>query len=168
MGSMLMALHLDLERHLSNSSKARPEDRLDRCLIRTMRIANVAFSTVGMNRACSSSSADILDDLPIIRENIKKGFFETQNTVNKWVNNLKKRIDGEDEDDFQARSAPAAQGYIPQDQYGGRRSNEFGRRSADRERYDADPQVLGDDFAGLQLHDAEGTVLGLRLCTATC
>ncbi|KAL9636333.1 MAG: hypothetical protein Q9164_002879 [Protoblastenia rupestris] len=95
------------------------------------------------------------DDLPVIRENIKKGFFETQNTVNKWVNNLKKRIDGEDEDDFQARPAPAAQGYIPQDQYGGRRSNEFGRRSADRERYDADPQVLGDDFAGLQLHDAE-------------
>lgn len=27
----------------------------------------------------------------------------------------------------------------------------------DRDRYDADPQVLGDDFTNLQLHDLEGT-----------
>ena len=105
-----------------------------------------------------------IDDLPIIRENIKKGFLETQSTVNKWVNTLKKKIDGEDEDDFQQRPAPAAQGYVPQNQYGGRRSGEFGRRSVDRERYDADPQVLGDDFASLQLHDAEGRPLPLRYC----
>ncbi|KAL9129089.1 MAG: hypothetical protein Q9217_002361 [Psora testacea] len=86
------------------------------------------------------------DDLPIIRENIKKGFLETQSTVNKWVNSLKKKIDGEDEDDFQQRPGPAAQGYVTQSQNSGRRSSEFGRRSVDRERYDADPQVLGDDF----------------------
>ena len=92
------------------------------------------------------------DELPQIRDNIKKGFLETQSTVNKWVSNLKKKIDGEDEDDFQGRPA---QGYAPQQQYGGRRSNEFGRRSADRERYDADPEVLGDDFAGLQMRDHE-------------
>lgn len=96
------------------------------------------------------------DDLPVIRDNIKKGFLETQSTVNKWVNSLKKKIDGEDEDDFQGRPAQHAQGYIPQQQYGGRPSSEFGRRSADRDRYDADPQVLGDDFAGLQMRDAEG------------
>ena len=29
----------------------------------------------------------------------------------------------------------------------------MGRRSGDRERYDADPQVLGDDFAGLNMRD---------------
>ena len=96
------------------------------------------------------------DDLPVIRDNIKKGFLETQSTVNKWVNSLKKKIDGEDEDDFQR---PPRQGYQPQQSYGGRGSSEFGRRSADRERYDADPQVLGDDFAGLSMRDNEGNQL---------
>lgn len=94
-----------------------------------------------------------VDDLPVIRDNIKKGFLETQSTVNKWVNSLKKKIDGEDEDNF---SQPPKQGYQPQQNYGGRGSNELGRRSADRERYDADPQVLGDDFAGLSMKDNEG------------
>lgn len=105
----------------------------------------------------------LTDDLPVIRDNIKKGFLETQSTVNKWVNSLKKKIDGEDEDGFSGRPAPAAQGYVPQQQYGGRRSSELGRRSADQERYDADPQVLGDDFTGLQLRDAEGRPLFFQL-----
>jgi hypothetical protein len=30
------------------------------------------------------------------------------------------------------------------------------RRSGDRERYDADPQVLSDDFSALELRDTEG------------
>ena len=91
--------------------------------------------------------------MPILKDNIKKGFLETQSTVNKWVSSLKKKIDGE-EDDFQGR--PLQQGYPPQQKFGGRGSSEFGRRSAERERYDADPQVLGDDFAGLQMRDNEG------------
>jgi hypothetical protein len=94
------------------------------------------------------------DELPIIRDNIKKGFLETQSTVNKWVNSLKKKIDGDEEDENQMR--PVQGGYTPQQQYAGRRSNEFARRSTDRERYDADPQVLGDDFAGLRMTDNEG------------
>lgn len=94
------------------------------------------------------------DELPVIRENIKKGFLETQSTVNKWVNSLKKKIDGDDEDEFQGR--PAQGGYMPPQQHAGRRSSEFTRRSTDRERYDADPQVLGDDFAGLRMTDNEG------------
>ena len=101
------------------------------------------------------TGATEIELLTEIRDNLKKGFLETQSTVNKWVNSLKKKIDGEDEDDFQTR--PAQSGYAPSQQYGGRRSSEFGRRSADRERYDADPQVLGDDFAGLQMRDNEGT-----------
>lgn len=32
----------------------------------------------------------------------------------------------------------------------------MGRRSGDRERYDADPQLLGDDFSALELRDSEG------------
>ena len=97
---------------------------------------------------------DLTDELPIIRDNIKKGFLETQSTVNKWVSNLKKKIDGDDNDDFQGQ--PAQGGYVPQQRYGGRRSSDFVRRSTDRDRYDADPQVLGDDFAGLQMKDNEG------------
>ena len=41
----------------------------------------------------------------------------------------------------------------PQPNYSDRRSADMGRRSGDRERYDADPQVLGDDFAGLNMRD---------------
>ncbi|KAL9013825.1 MAG: hypothetical protein Q9173_001501, partial [Seirophora scorigena] len=99
------------------------------------------------------------DDLPVIRDNIKKGFLETQSKVNSWVAVLKKKIDGEEDDDFQGRPIPAATGYSAgaarqSNQSGfGRRSGEYPRRSADHDRYDADPQVLGDDFTDLQLRD---------------
>ncbi len=99
------------------------------------------------------------DDLPMIRENIRKGFLETQSTVNKWVTNFKKKLDGEEDESFTGQPARPAhaistgsQGYPSY----GRRSSEMARRSADRERYDADPQVLGDDFSTLELRDAEG------------
>ncbi|KAL8943094.1 MAG: hypothetical protein Q9216_001294 [Gyalolechia sp. 2 TL-2023] len=100
------------------------------------------------------------DDLPVIRDNIKKGFLETQSKVNSWVANLKKKIDGEDEDDFRGQPPPAALAYntgLPRQSSFGRRSGDYQRRSADHDRYDADPQVLGDDFTNLQLrdHDAE-------------
>lgn len=90
------------------------------------------------------------DDLPIIKENLKKGFFETQTKVNGWITNLRKKIDG-DEDEQTASSSSAPQGYHNQ-QYGSRRSGD-GRQSGDYNRYDADPHVLGDDFAGIQLND---------------
>lgn len=92
-----------------------------------------------------------VDDLPVIRENLRKGFLETQSKVNSWVTNLKKRIDGEDVDEEPSGN------YEQPSTYGRpRRSGDMGRRSGDRERYDADPQVLGDDFAGLELRDSEG------------
>lgn len=89
------------------------------------------------------------DDLPVIRENLRKGFLETQTKVNGWITNLKKRIDGEDisEDNTQG---PA--GGQRNTQYRSRRSAD-GRQSGDYNRYDADPEVLGDDFAGIQLYD---------------
>ena len=102
------------------------------------------------------------DDLPVIRDNIKKGFLETQSKVNSWVANLKKKIDGEDEDDFQGQPPPAASNYNtggPRQSTFGRRSGDFSRRSADHDRYDADPQVLGDDFTNLQLRDHECMLL---------
>lgn len=98
------------------------------------------------------------DDLPMIRENIRKGFLETQSTVNKWVTNFKKKLDGEDDEGFGSQPAKPAQRLQGSNQgfpnYG-RRSSELARRSADRERYDADPQVLSDDFSTLELRDGE-------------
>ena len=76
--------------------------------------------------------------------------------MNSFIANLKKKIDGEEEEDFTNQPGRAATGYrvnSPQQTYSGRRSGDMGRRSGDRERYDADPQVLGDDFAGLSVHD---------------
>ncbi|KAI9819406.1 MAG: ubiquitin-binding protein cue5 [Thelocarpon impressellum] len=90
----------------------------------------------------------LLDDLPIIKENIRKGFLETQTKVNRWVQDLKKKIDGEEEDEYSNRpAAPAQQSST------GRPSGDFARRSADRVRYDADPRVLADDLGGLELRD---------------
>lgn len=100
------------------------------------------------------------DDLPMIRDNIRKGFLETQSTVNKWVTSFKKKLDGDDDESFTGQPGRPTQGVQPGHQgypnYN-RRSSEMARRSADRERYDADPQVLGDDFSTLELRDAEGT-----------
>lgn len=93
----------------------------------------------------------VVDDLPVIRENIRKGFLETQTKVNSWVQNLKKRLDGEDQD-----SAPSSQRYRNESDAQTRRSGELGRRSGDRERYDADPQVLSDDISALEMRDTEG------------
>ncbi|KAJ5684762.1 uncharacterized protein N7477_001107 [Penicillium maclennaniae] len=96
------------------------------------------------------------DDLPAIRENLRKGFLETQSKVNSWVTNLKKRIDGEDLEE------EPRQNYEQPSPYGRpRRSGDMGRRSGDRERYDADPHVLSDDFSALELRDSEGKLFGL-------
>lgn len=97
-------------------------------------------------------TAVAVDDLPVIRDNIRKGFLETQSKVNSWVQNLKKRIDGEEvEDEHQS-----GQSYETQNYGRSRQSGELGRRSGDREHYDADPQLLSDDFTGLELRDSEG------------
>ncbi|KAL4796518.1 hypothetical protein BDV19DRAFT_361146 [Aspergillus venezuelensis] len=92
------------------------------------------------------------DDLPVIRENIRKGFLDTQTKVSSWVANLKKRIDGEEEDE---NNQQATRGYGEENHGRSRRSGDLGRRSGDRERYDADPQILNDDFSALELRDSE-------------
>ncbi|KAI1388850.1 uncharacterized protein F4822DRAFT_404162 [Hypoxylon trugodes] len=88
------------------------------------------------------------DDLPVIRENLRKGFLDTQTKVNSWFTNLKKKIDGEYDEDEDETQPSKNQRQHPL----GRRSGEGSRRSADYERYDADPQVLSDDFAGIRLN----------------
>ncbi|KAI1781042.1 hypothetical protein F4818DRAFT_397591 [Hypoxylon cercidicola] len=88
------------------------------------------------------------DDLPVIKENLRKGFIETQTKVNSWFTNLKKKIDGEYDEDEDETQPSKNQRHGPM----GRRSGEGSRRSTDYDRYDADPQVLSDDFAGMRLH----------------
>ncbi|KAF9870134.1 CUE domain-containing protein [Colletotrichum karsti] len=92
------------------------------------------------------------DELPVIQEKLRKGFMETQGKVNSWITTMKKRFDEEfaEEDEHTQRPGQAQQG-----QYG-RRPGESSRRSGDYERYDADPQVLSDDFAGMKF-TADGT-----------
>lgn len=92
------------------------------------------------------------DELPVIKENLRKGFLETQSKVNSWITNFKKRIDGDDIGEIHAEQERHAQGYQSQQQYGSRRG-ETGRRSGDSGRYDADPHVLSGDFSGMQLND---------------
>ncbi|KAL3480119.1 hypothetical protein BJX99DRAFT_244545 [Aspergillus californicus] len=92
------------------------------------------------------------DDLPVIRENIRKGFLDTQTKVSSWVQNLKKRIDGEEEEE---EDTHATRSYGEESYGRPRRSGDLGRRSGDRERYDADPQVLSDDFSALEMRDSE-------------
>lgn len=98
------------------------------------------------------------DDLPIIRENLRKGFQETQKTVNTWFQTIKKRIDEEFSDEPQQQQGHQGMGrgqssQAGRSQYGsGRVSADASRRSGDYERYDADPQVLSDDFAGMKFN----------------
>ncbi|TGZ83200.1 hypothetical protein EX30DRAFT_339408 [Ascodesmis nigricans] len=94
------------------------------------------------------------DDLPVIKDNIKKGFLETQSKVNSWLTEFKKKLDGESPEN----TPPTSQ--RPSSQYaraGSRRSYDTqGRRSMDNRHaaaYDADPAVLSDDFTHLAMKD---------------
>ncbi|KAL2116597.1 hypothetical protein VTJ04DRAFT_8765 [Mycothermus thermophilus] len=94
----------------------------------------------------------IEDDLPVIKESLRKGFLETQTKVNAWFNNLKKKIDEtfDDDDDEEERRRQGGGSFL------GRPTRDQQRRSADYDRYDADPELLSDDFAGMKFH-ADGT-----------
>ena len=87
------------------------------------------------------------DDLPVIRDNLRKGFLETQTKVNSWITNLKKKIDESFDESEEGQQQQRQQG-----QQGPpfRRPGENSRRSGDYDRYDADPEVLSDDFAGMK------------------
>jgi hypothetical protein len=104
-----------------------------------------------------------VDDLPVITENIQKGFQETKKTINKWITDFQKKLDGDEDDDPVPQpgpSQPRRQDFGPSQSnqlHGIRKSAETTRRSGERDRYDADPQVLSDDFGHrLELRDEEG------------
>jgi hypothetical protein len=97
------------------------------------------------------------DDLPVIRDNLRKGFFETQEKVNGWITNLKKKIEENfDESEEQTQGQGQGQPF--------RRPGESSRPSGDYDRYDADPQVLSDDFAGMKF-SSDGSECKPLVCT---
>ncbi|KAI5298107.1 ubiquitin-binding protein cue5, partial [Ascosphaera atra] len=87
---------------------------------------------------------------------------EAQTKFNSFFSTLKKKLEGEEEDNRQAEERygryeeasprPLYEADVPS--YTSRRSAE-GRRSADRNRYDADAHELGDGFSALELRDTE-------------
>lgn len=81
------------------------------------------------------------DDLPVIRENLRKGFLDTQTKVNGWIAGIRKKLE-DSFDESEERTQSEGQPF--------RRQGEASRRSGDYDRYDADPQVLSDDFAGMR------------------
>ncbi|KAI4831894.1 hypothetical protein E4T44_09511, partial [Aureobasidium sp. EXF-8845] len=103
------------------------------------------------------------DDLPQIKENVRKGFLETQTKVNRWITDFRKKLDGDDNDDpydgpTRQDSPPRRQNYGPSQSeqlYGIRRSADVSRKSTDKDRYDLDNRMLDDDFTSLELRDDE-------------
>ncbi|PMB73780.1 CUE domain-containing protein 5 [Beauveria bassiana] len=81
------------------------------------------------------------DDLPVLRENLRKGFIDTQTKVNGWIAGIRKKLE-DSFDETEERTQSEGQPF--------RRQGEASRRSGDYDRYDADPQVLSDDFAGMR------------------
>jgi hypothetical protein len=90
------------------------------------------------------------DDLPVIRENLRKGFQDTQATVNRWFQGVKKKFDETFDD---REEGEGSEGPRP---YQGRPSRDNTRRSNDYDHYDADPELLSDDFAGMKFN-ADGS-----------
>ncbi|KAL1850198.1 ubiquitin-binding protein cue5 [Diaporthe australafricana] len=95
------------------------------------------------------------DDLPVIQEQLKKGFQETQTKVNTWFKDIKKKFD----EQFDENEGSSSQEHGGRGPYPGRGSGESSRRSRDYERYDADPELLSDDFAGMKFR-SDGTPAG--------
>ncbi|KAK4042271.1 hypothetical protein C8A01DRAFT_44660 [Parachaetomium inaequale] len=92
------------------------------------------------------------DDLPVIKESLRKGFVETQSKVNTWFTNLKKKIDEQFDEEDERNNAQQG----GSSSFTGRPTRDQTRRSADYDRYDADPELLSDDFAGMKFH-SDGT-----------
>ncbi|KAK6510023.1 ubiquitin-binding protein cue5 [Arthrobotrys musiformis] len=100
---------------------------------------------------------DVADDLPILRDNLKKGFLDTQTKFNKFITDFGKKLSGEEEDgqhQQQQQGAGRGQGQGYQGQ--GQRSQQYPQRYSSRrsgDGYDADPEVIQGDFSHLELRD---------------
>ncbi|KAK6338280.1 ubiquitin-binding protein cue5, variant 2 [Orbilia blumenaviensis] len=110
------------------------------------------------------------DDLPAIRENLRKGFLDTQTKFNKLLTDFSKKITGDEEDEQQQQQHQQRQqqqgvgrGGQPQGQGQGQRTQQYPQRYSSRrsgDAYDADPEVIQGDFSHLELRDNtnDGTI----------
>lgn len=99
------------------------------------------------------------DELPELRENLQKGFYDTRQRFNSWVTNLRKVLDAEEE----PATLFGALGSPPSSRSRSRHnSSDFGipknKNSSARVRkhskqYDRDPDQLSSDLKGVSLKD---------------
>ena len=69
-----------------------------------------------------------------------------------FINNIRKQFDGDESEEERPPPPPPRKGQ-----------QAYPRRSGDRDRYDADPQVLGDDFTKLRLQDDTSKSLQVKI-----
>jgi len=113
------------------------------------------FGNYPENREDNKEHSFIDDELPVITENIKKGFFETQTKVNKFFTDFGKKLTGEDESTPPGQHPGDAGASGPREGGGGPYPARYSsRRSGDA--YDADPAVIQDDFSHLEMRDNTG------------
>jgi hypothetical protein len=86
------------------------------------------------------------DDLPVIKETFIKGYKETQTKMSTWFNTLKKKVEETFDEGDEGRDGQES-AFI------GRPTRNQSRRSAEYDRYDADPELLSDDFAGMKFNN---------------
>lgn len=96
------------------------------------------------------------EDLPVIKENIKKGFIETQSKVTGWFNEFKKRIENDTSPEASPAGSARSSGQYARAGAGRRPGLGDGSRRSRDGGYDADPQVLSDDFTHLDMNDNAG------------
>ncbi|KAK9382170.1 uncharacterized protein V2V93DRAFT_366646 [Kockiozyma suomiensis] len=96
------------------------------------------------------------DDLPIIKENLSRGFQETRSRVNEWVANFKKKIDGEDDDSTAYYSSGGSSG-APRKKTRPPRQAQYDYSIGGQQSYDKDPTELDGNFAHLNLKESSAT-----------
>ncbi|KAK6517303.1 ubiquitin-binding protein cue5 [Arthrobotrys megalospora] len=100
------------------------------------------------------------DDLPVIRENLRKGFLDTQTKFNKFLTDFSKKVTGEEDETQQQQQQQGGAGRGQgQGQPQGQRTQQYPQRYSSRrsgDAYDADPEVIQGDFSHLELRDNTG------------
>ncbi|KAJ4301409.1 ubiquitin-binding protein cue5 [Kalmusia sp. IMI 367209] len=98
------------------------------------------------------------DEIKEIGQTIQESFNQTRENFSKFFGNIRSKLEGDEETyDKYGDQVNRRQNFGPSqsDQLHGIRRSAEARRSADRDRYDSDNRMLGDDFEALELRDDE-------------
>lgn len=91
------------------------------------------------------------DELPVIRDNLSKGFNETKTKFNSWLNDMRKRIDGENESTPQTPPRTGAGTDRSERATWNRGAGRGISSPTSPGQFDADPTLLNDDFSHLHV-----------------